>query len=329
MVKTRAVRIREPGGPEVLEIVEGEQRPPGPTEVLVEVAASGLNRADTLQRRGFYPAPVGAPSDIPGLEFAGLVAEVGEEVHQWQVGDPVMGIVAGGGMATHLVVSSRELLPVPKGMSPVDAAAIPEVFVTAFDGLFRQGELALGETVLLHAVASGVGTAAIQLARQVGATVVGTSRTESKLQQCQEAHLGLDHAVVARDKSFAAAVSEVVGEVDLIFDPVGAAYLTENLAVLRAQGRLVVYGLMGGVKGEIPLSDLLRKRLRVRGTVLRSRSLEEKATLIQQFRAQVLPLFERGELRTVVDRVAPMSEVSDAHRYMESNRSFGKIVLRW
>jgi putative PIG3 family NAD(P)H quinone oxidoreductase len=329
MVRARAVRIREPGAPEVLEIGEVELREPGPYEVLVEVAAAGLNRADTLQRRGFYPAPPGAPEDVPGLEYAGTVSAVGEAVTSWTDGDRVMGIVAGGGMATHVVVHEREAIPVPEGLELARAAAIPEVFLTAWDALFLQAGASMGKTVVLHSVGSGVGTAGLQLLCAAGAIVIGTSRTEDKLERCRR--LGLERAVLVEGGAFATDVKRLTGGVgaDVILDGVGAAYLGENLEALAPRGTLIVLGLMGGVAAELPLGRLLQKRARILGTVLRARPLEEKAALAQRFRHEVLPLFAAGVLEPVVDEVLPMAEVAEAHRRMEANETFGKLVLAW
>ena len=331
MIDARAIVIEGKGEADVLRVGSLAVREPGPGEVLVAIAAAGLNRADVLQRRGFYPAPPGAPANVPGLEYAGTVAAVGEGVTATAVGARVMGIVAGGGMASHVVVHERELVRVPEGMPLEDAAAIPEVFMTAYDALFLQAELALGETVLLHAIGSGVGTAGLQLARAAGVRALGTSRTQLKLERCAPLGLAQDDGLLVQDKRFAARVLERTGGrgVDVILDSVGAAYLGENLQSLAARGRLVVIGLMGGAVGELPLSALLAKRASLRGTVLRARPLEEKAELAQRFARNVVPLFERGALRPVVDCVLPMNEVAEAHRRMERDQSFGKIVLRW
>lgn len=325
----RAVHIRGKGGVEVLEVAPFAPRPPGPGELLVEVAAAALNRADILQRKGFYPAPEGSPADIPGLEYAGTVVEVGEGVRAFARGDRVMGIVGGGAMATHVVVHEREAIPVPEGMSLPDAAAVPEVFLTAYDALFVQGGLRLGERVLIHAVGSGVGTAALQLALAAGARPVGTSRTVEKLDRCRP--LGLVDGVVVEGGRFAERVRATTGGegVDVILDTVGAAYLAENVAALARRGRVVTVGLLGGAKGELPLGALLEKRGRVIGTVLRSRPLEEKAALARDFAAHALPLFAAGRLRPVVDAVLPMEQVREAHGRMERNETFGKLVLVW
>lgn len=328
----RAVRIKSPGGPEVLSIERVSVDPPGPGQLLIEVVAAGLNRADLLQRRGLYPAPKGAPKDIPGLEYAGHVAAVGDGVHAFAPGDEVMGITAGGAMATHLVVHEREAIRVPKGLALTHAAAVPEAFLTAYDALFEQAALRVGESVLVHAVASGVGTAALQLARLAGARPIGTSRTEDKLDRCAE--LGLADCVLVDRQApgFAARVRELTEDrgVDVVLDLVGGAYLAENLDALALRGRMVVVGLLGGPTAELSLAKLLQKRVRIFGTVLRSRPLEEKAALAQRFARDVVPhLGPGGALSPVVDAVLPMTEIQAAHARMERNETFGKIVLTW
>lgn len=312
----------------MLEIGEIELPEPGPTRVLVRVEAAGLNRADCLQRRGFYPAPPGVPADVPGLEIAGVIEAVGVEVQDWAPGDRVMGIVGGGGMAERVITEARELMCVPEGLSLEQAAAIPEVFLTAYDAVVLQGGLRNGESVLFHAVASGIGTAGIQLAAVVGATSVGTSRTADKLARCSS--LGLDHAVLIDDGKFADQVLQAVpGGVDVILDTVGAAYLAQNVKVVAKKGRIIVIGLMGGVKGELALGALLAKRASIRGSVLRSRSPEEKAELTAAFSHEMLGKFETGELRPIIDDVLPMTEIQTAHARMDANETFGKLVLSW
>lgn len=324
MIDARAVVITAPGGPEVLSLVDRPLREPGPGELLVRVAAAGLNRADAIQRRGHYPAPPGSPADVPGLEYAGTVAAVGEGASTFRTGDRVMGIVGGGAMATHLLVHEREAIPVPNGLSLVEAAAIPEAFLTAWDALFLQAGLGLGETLLIHAVGSGVGTAAAQLAKQAGARTIGTSRSPEKLARCRE--FGLERGIVATEGRFA---TEVPGGAAVILDLVGAAYAEENVRALANQGRWVLVGLVGGAKAELPLGLLLGKRGTLIGTVLRSRPLEEKAALARRFAREIAPLFETGALRPVIDSVLPMADVAEAHRRLESNATFGKIVLAW
>ncbi len=324
----RAVRIRGAGGPETLHIAEIELPEPAGTQVLVRVEAAGLNRADCLQRNGFYPAPPGVPADVPGLEFAGFVKAVGPSVSRWVPGDRVMGIVGGGSMAELVVTEEAELMRVPESMTIDQAAAVPEVFLTAYDAIVLQGELRNGGSVLLHAVASGVGTAAIQIAKAVGAKSVGTSRTPEKLERCIS--LGLHHAIHVEDGAFADAVLAVVdGGVDVILDTVGGAYLGENVKAIAGKGRIVVIGLMGGAKGSLPLGLLLAKRASIRGSVLRSRSSAEKAELTAKFAEHMLGRFEAGELAAVVDDVLPMTEIQAAHARMDANETFGKLVMHW
>lgn len=322
----KAVRIEGAGGIEVLKLVEIEQPEPGPGEILVEVACAGLNRADCLQRRGFYPAPAGTVADIPGLEYAGRVASVGEGATRFAIGDEVMGICAGGAMATHLVVHQDTALATPKGMDLESAAAIPEVFMTAYDAL-QQAELKAGDKVLIHAIGSGVGTAALQLVKRAGAVAIGTSRTAGKLARAEE--LGLIDSILVEDGRFAKALRKKELTPNIILDFVGAAYLGENIKALAPRGCLVVIGLLSGVHGELPLGLLLAKRATVIGTVLRSRSLEEKIALAENFAANVSGGFESGDLHPVMDRSFPMQEIGAAHEYMESNQGFGKIVMCW
>jgi NADPH2:quinone reductase len=324
--QARAVRIHGAGDVDVLKIENFEPPTPGPGEILIKVAAAGLNRADCLQRRGFYPAPPGTVPDIPGLEYAGTVAGRGEGATRFSEGEPVMGICAGGSMATHLVVHEDTALSVPGEMDLAEAAAIPEVFITAYDAL-QQGGLVPGAKVLIHAVGSGVGTAALQLVNRKKAIAIGSSRTATKLARAEE--LGLTESILVEEGKFAKALRARDLAADIILDFVGAGYLGENIKALAPQGRLVVIGLLSGVRGELPLGLLLAKRAHVIGTVLRSRSLAEKCALAKDFAEQVMPGFASGELVPIVDRVVPMQEIAEAHRYMESNQSFGKIVMRW
>ncbi len=319
----RAIVIREAGGPEVLEVRDVPLPQPAADQVRVRVHATALNRADLLQRRGSYPAPFGAPQDIPGLEFAGEVDAIGPLVERLQPGDRVFGIVGGGAYAEYLVTTERMCVRVPEALDWIEAAAIPEVFMTAHDAL-RQAGFAVGEKALVHAVGSGVGTAAVQLIRAMGGLSIGTARTAAKLESARA--YGLDIGLDAegwRERLIAS-----VGAVDVILDFVGSPYLGDNLHALATQGRLVLIGLMGGAKGEIDLSLIQRKRLRLIGTVLRARPLEEKIAVTQAFARQVVPLIERGVVRAVIDRVFDLEAAAEAHRYMESNANIGKIVLR-
>lgn len=332
MITARVVRIREPGDATVLELVERPIRDPGPGEVRVAVKACGLNRADILQRRGVYPAPPGAPPDVPGLELAGVVEAVGLDVREVESGDRVMGITGGGAMASHVIIHARELVPIPEAMSFTDAAAIPEVFFTAWDALHAQATLRPGMTVLVHAVASGIGTAVLQIATMAGARVIGTSRSAEKLARCEE--LGLEHGILIAAQgggapSFAADVHALTGGrgADIVIDTVGAAYLEENVRALAPRGVIVCLGLLGGAQGSLPMGLLLGKRASLVGSVLRSRPLEEKIALAQRFAREALPAIRRGELRPIVDRVLPITSIADAHRAMEADANVGKIVL--
>lgn len=324
-----AVVLSGHGGPEVLVPGEVPRPRPTPADILVRVISSGVNRADLLQRRGGYPAPAGWPDDIPGLEFAGVVEEVGSRAGRFQVGERVMGLVGGGGYAEYVSVDEREVVPVPDGLGDEDAGAVPEVFMTAFDAIHVQMGLASGETLLVHAAGSGVGTAALQLARAAGVRTIGTSRTPEKLERA--ADLGLDVGVEGGGSDWPDRVLAATGGrgVDVILDLVGGPYVAGNLEVLAPRGRWIVVGVPGGASSEIDLRGLMRKRASVTGTVLRARSPEEKALLARAFEARVLPLFERGDLTAVVDRVYPASAAADAHRRMEANLNFGKLVLTW
>ncbi|MDP2471039.1 MAG: NAD(P)H-quinone oxidoreductase [Candidatus Palauibacterales bacterium] len=326
----KAIRIIRPGEPDVLELVDLEAPAPGPGQVRVEVYGTALNRADLLQRRGAYPAPPGAPPDIPGLEFSGVVEGVGTGVDESTVGSWVMGLVGGGGYAEMLVTDARHIVPMPRGLKFVESAAVPEAFCTAYDALVLQGGLRPGETVLIHAAGSGVGTAAIQVARAFGAARVFGTASAGKLEALDERGLSLDVAIDYRRKSFRDVVRrETDGKgVDLILDLVGATYWTDNIASLRTRGRIVLVGLVGGTMAQLNLGVLLRRRLHVIGTVMRSRDDEEKSELARRARADLLPRFESGELFPVVDRVFDLQEAAQAHAYMEDNQNAGKVVLR-
>lgn len=327
MLEMRAVVITSPGGPEVLDFRKRPVRDPARGEIRVRVEAAGINRADLLQRRGLYPPPPGWPDDIPGLEYAGWVEAIGEAVEMWKVGDRVMGLVGGGGYAEYVLVPEREAIRVPERLSFEEAAAIPEVFVTAHDALFPQLQLATGETVLIHAVGSGVGSAALQLAKIAGATVIGTSRSAWKLDRARQ--LGLDVAIDSSERDVVSEVHAATrGEgVEAVLDLVGAPLLAANLECLAVKGRLIVVGLSGGRSAELDLGVVLRKRLRIVGTSLRTRPLEEKISVARRFQSQVVPLLESGRLAPIIDSVIPMHDAASAHRRMEANANFGKIVL--
>ncbi|HEX7051281.1 MAG TPA: NAD(P)H-quinone oxidoreductase [Longimicrobiales bacterium] len=325
----KAIVIGEPGGPEVLELREVPAPEPGAREIRMRVQAAGVNRADLLQRRGRYPAPPGVAPDIPGLEYAGVVERVGAGVTAWRPGDRVMGLVGGGAYAEAVVVHEDEALPIPARLSAEEAAAVPEAFITAHDALFTLLGVGAGDRVLIHAIGSGVGTAALQLAHTAGAVTFGTSRHAWKLER--GAGLGLDVAIDAGREAFADVVSDRTGAagVDAVLDLVGGAYLHDNLRALAVRGRMAVVGLVAGRAAELDLGLLLRKRLTLIGTALRSRSLDEKIAATRAFRDTGLPLLEAGRVRPVLDRVYPMDAAADAHRRMEANENFGKIVLRW
>ena len=328
----KAVVVTSYGGVEGIGVQEVDT-PPAPTadRVRVRVHAAGLNRADILQRRGHYPAPPGYPTNIPGLEFAGEVESIGQEVRTWKIGDRVFGITAGGAQAEFVVVPESNLARIPAELDWVQAGAMPEVFITAHDALFTRAGLLMGERVLIHAAASGVGTAGIQLAHAAGAAVYGTSRTVDKLQRLHELNIGLDQsvAVVSQPANFVEAVQKWTNGagVDVILDLVGGSYFTANLEALASRGRLICVGTTAGTKSEIDLGLLLRKRLTIIGTTLRGRSIEEKAEATRLFASSVLPPVSRGVIRPIIDHVYPADEIRDAHERMESNASFGKIVL--
>ena len=325
----KAVTITSFGGVEGLEIREVADAPPATLDrVRVRVRATGLNRADILQRMGRYPAPPGYPQDISGIEFAGEVEEIGDEVRRWKAGDRVFGIIGGGGQAQYVTVHESALAPIPPDLDWAEAAAVPEVFMTAHDALFTQCGLQMGERVLIHAAGSGVGTSAIQLVRAAGATAYGTSRTADKLEKAKE--FGLADSVVATDPMiFAEAVRGWTNGsgVDVVLDLVGAAYLKGNLEALASRGRLIFVGTTSGSKAEIDFSITMSKRLRIMGTALRTRSLEEKATATRLFTRHVVPLLASGTVQPVIDKVFQMEEVRAAHQRIESNESFGKVVL--
>lgn len=322
----KAVIVTQPGGPDVLAVQERPQPVPQGDQILVRVLAAGLNRADLSQRRGAYPAPPDAPADILGLEFVGIAAPSNTAAAAPDDAPPlrIFGITGGGAQAEYLVTYPDLVLPVPAHLSDAEAAAIPEVWMTAFDAL-QQGGLAAGQRVLVHAVGSGVGTAALQLARAAGATVYGSARSADKLTRARA--LGLADGWAGDE--WAAGVLAATGGagVDLVLDFVGAAYLGDNLRVLAPRGRIIVVGTLGGAVGEIDLRLLMGKRASIIGTVLRSRPRHEKAALTAAFGREVLPLLARGDLLPVVDRVFAMEEIAAAHQAMEANTNFGKLVL--
>jgi putative PIG3 family NAD(P)H quinone oxidoreductase len=325
----RAIVIREPGDEDVLELGEAPSPLLGPADIRIRVRATAVNRADLLQRQGFYPPPPGA-SPIPGLECAGEVTELGPEVRGFAVGQRVMALLAGGGYAEEAVVHHGSAVPVPDGMADEEAGAFPEAFFTAFSNIFLPGlgALAAGETALVHGGGGGVGTAAILLLHEAGAPALITAGSEEKCRRCVA--LGARAAIDYRTEDFPARARELTGGrgVDVILDHIGARYLGRNLAALAIGGRLVEIGLMGGAQSEINLADLLVRRLAVIGSTLRSRSVEEKARIVTAFTARFAPALAAGRLRPVIDTVLPLAQAAEAHRRMRTSAHFGKIVLR-
>ena len=321
----RAVVITEYGGPEVLTLTEVPDPIPGPDEILVKVAHSACNRADTLQRKGAYPDPFRTGPEILGLEYAGTVESVDARVTDWHVGDRVMGIESGRCYADLVTTPERQALPVPVNIELENAGALPEVFLTAWDALVLQGGLTSGRWALVHAGASGVGTAGIQIAKAIGARIAVTCST-GKMDACRE--LGADLVLERSPSDWAAELRKLVpGGVDVVLDVVGGEEANRNLAVVSTQGTIVQVGLMGGAKTELNLGLLLVKRAKLIGTTLRARPPEQKAALSQRFRAEMIPLFESGSLRPVVDSRFAIGDVADAHRRMEANANTGKIML--
>lgn len=321
----RAVVLREYGGPEVLRVEEVPDPVPGPDEVVVDIVATALNRADMLQRMGLYSGPP-ADHEIPGLEYAGRVSAVGNRAYGRSVGDEVMGIVSGGAYAEKLAVHERQTMSVPDSLALADAAAIPEVFLTAWDALVVQGGFTTGRTALVHAGASGVGTASIQLAKALGARIIVTASSK-KVERCRE--LGADLAVDYTSADFAEAVAEFTAGVgvDVVLDVIGGEYLESNVASLKTQGRIIQVGVMG--EGTVPfnLLSLLPKRAQLIGTVLRARPLEEKIALTQRFIDEVLPRFDDGSLAPVIDSRFTLDTIAEAHAHMTANANIGKIMV--
>lgn len=322
----KAIVVKQRAGTPVLTWQEVAEPEYGPDEVLVEVQATAVNRADLSQALGNYPPPPGV-TEILGLEMAGTIREVGENVPVWQEGDRVCALLPGGGYAERATVHHQMLLPLPENWSFAQGAAVPEVWYTAFVNLFLEGSLQPGETVLLHAGASGVGTAAIQLATEVGATAIVTAGSSEKVAACRE--LGAAVAINYRQQDFLSeTLAATAGEgVDLILDPVGGSYLARNLQALRPFGRLVNIGLLGGRDGEMDMGLLLRKRLRLIGSTLRSRPLKEKIEITRQFRERFWPLLVDGRLQPIIDTTFPLPEAQAAHEYVAQNRNVGKVVL--
>ncbi|SDM94801.1 NAD(P)H-quinone oxidoreductase [Actinacidiphila guanduensis] len=314
-----AITIPQPGGPDVLTWAEVPDPVPGDGEVVVQVAATAVNRADILQRQGHYPVPPGA-SPYPGLEGSGRIAEVGPGVSGWQVGDEVCALLAGGGYAEKVAVPAGQLLPVPAGVDLTAAAALPEVTATVWSNVFMVAHLLPGETLLVHGGSSGIGTMAVQLGKAVGAKVAVTAGSAQKLAACAE--LGADVLINYREQDFA---QEVVA--DVILDIIGAKYLERNVDALAVSGRLVVIGMQGGVKAELNLGKLLSKRAAIAATSLRPRPPAEKAAIVAAVREHVWPLIEAGTVRPIVDRTLPLTRAAEGHRVVEESGHIGKVLL--
>jgi len=323
-----AAVISRPGGPEVLKIRAVPRPKPESHEILVRVHASALNRADLLQRRGNYPAPPGVPADIPGLEFAGEVEKVGSTVQLWKPGSRVMGLTAGGGHAEYVVAHERTVVEIPSSLTSAQAAAIPEAFITAHDALWTQAALRPNERVIIHAVGSGVGLAAVQLSRAIGAFPFGTSRTSDKLTRAKELGLESGFIVPTAPTTEDGRKWAANGAFDVVLDLAGGSYLNASLHALAHRGRVMSVGTMAGARTEIDIGLMLGKRVRIIGTVLRARHLEEKIAVTRLFAREVIPLFENKLLRVVIDSQFELNDVRKAHERLESNETFGKVVLR-
>lgn len=321
-----AVTIAAPGGPEELVLSDVPTPTPAAGEVRIKVVAAGVNRADVLQRQGHYPPPPGAP-EYPGLEVSGVIDALGEQATIWHKGDEVCALLPGGGYAEYVCVDERLVLPVPEGIMVDDAAALPEAVCTVWSNVFLTANLQRGETFLVHGGASGIGTMAIQLAKQVGATVAVTAGSQDKLALCRE--LGADILINYRDADFVAAIKDATdgSGADVVLDNMGAEYLARNVKALATGGRLVVIGLQGGTTAEVNLGALLAKRAAVIGTSLRSRPLAERATIVAAVREHVWPLLESGAIRPVIHATYPLADAADAHRAMEAFTHKGKLLL--
>ena len=322
-----AVVITEPGGPEVLQWTEVPDPHPGPGEVLIDVTASAVNRADMMQRQGFYPPPAGAPA-YPGLECSGTIAALGEGVTGWRPGEQVCALLAGGGYAEKVAVPAGQLLRVPQSTTLAEAAALPETVCTVYSNVFQGARLASGETLLIHGGGSGIGTTAIQLGKHAGATVAVTAGSQEKLDACRE--LGADILINYREDDFAERLMEATGGhgADVILDIIGAGYLARNLAALAPDGRIANIGLQQGRTAELDLSLLMSKRGTIMSTTLRARPAAQKASIVEAVAANVWPLVDAGVIRPVIDRELPMRQAGEAHRIMTASSHTGKIVLR-
>jgi len=322
----KAIQITRPGPPEVLALCERPAPVPQTGEVLIKVAAAGVNRPDVSQRKGTYPMPPGAP-DIPGLEIAGTIAALGPGVHDWKIGDTVCALVIGGGYAEYCAAPALQCLPVPRGLSLIEAASLPETFFTVWSNVFDRARLAPGETLLVQGGSSGIGVTAIQVAKAFGHKVFVTAGSDEKCHAC--AALGADRAINYHTEDFAAVVKQATDGrgVDVIIDMVGGDYLDRELACLADDGRIVIIGMLGGAQSTIQLNDILRRRLTVTGSTLRPRPVEFKGAIAANLRTKVWPLIESGRIRPVIHRTFPLAQAAQAHALMESSAHVGKIVL--
>ncbi|NQV21395.1 MAG: NAD(P)H-quinone oxidoreductase [Rhodospirillales bacterium] len=321
-----AIEITEPGGPDVLRAGRLPVPRPGAGEVLIKVAAAGVNRPDAIQRSGGYPPPPGAP-DTPGLEVAGTVVEVGSGAGDWAVGDQLCALLAGGGYAEYAVVPAPQALPIPKGLDLLQAAALPETFFTVWTNVFERGRLKPGESVLIHGGSSGIGTTAIQLAREFGATVYATAGSADKCAACEK--LGATRAINYRNEDFEDVITELTGGagVDLVLDMVGGDYIQKNISCLAVEGRMVSIAFLNGPSAKVNFMPMMLKRLTLTGSTLRPRSVEQKAAIAQALLEKVWPLLEAGRVAPIIDSTFPLAQASDAHKRLESSAHIGKIVL--
>ncbi len=321
------IEITEPGGPEKLRLTQRPVPQPAPGEVLIQVAAAGVNRPDCLQRQGGYPPPPGA-SDIPGLEVAGTLVALGEGVEEWRIGDPVCALLTGGGYAEYCVAPAPQCLPIPAGLSMQQAAALPETFFTVWSNVFDRARLQPGQILLVHGGASGIGTTAIQLARALGSRVFATVGDKEKVQPCLD--LGAERVIDYREEDFVQVIKDITNNkgVDVILDMVGGDYVQRNLSALAVEGRLVFIAFLRGAKVELNLAPVMMKRLTITGSTLRARPVADKAPIARALRETVWPLLENGAIRPLIDRVFPLTEAAAAHALMESNRHVGKLLLR-
>jgi NADPH:quinone reductase len=321
-----AIEIRQPGEPDVLVPVERPRPAPSASELLIKVAAAGVNRPDVMQRRGRYPPPPGAP-DIPGLEIAGTVESLGPDVTGWRIGDNVCALVAGGGYAEYCVAPAPQCLPVPRGLDLVAAAAIPETFFTVWTNVFERGRLARGESILIHGGSSGIGTTAIQLAHARESRVFTTAGTAEKCAACEQ--LGAERAINYREADFVTAVRDLTGGrgVDVILDMVGGEYFARNIEVLALEGRLVAIATLRGATAELVIPTMMQRRLTLTGSTLRARPVAEKGAIARAVHANVWPLLESGRVKPIIYRTFPLVRAADAHRLLESGQHIGKLVL--